>query len=643
MHCRLALPLTSGPPPRLAAVFCIFSWLAIVFYSPGQASGFKHDDFANLVDNSALVTADTTLQSLIDVAFSAEVSPLRRPVAMTSFWVEHVFFAGSSATLIRTNIFLHTLTAASVWLFGALVFASLDSGSQSNQLSERRVSPSWALALFPALVFLFHPYNVSTVLYAIQRMTILSTLFSIWALNFYLVARVCCAEASLGIKKVSFLSASAFSAGLALLSKETALSLLLVIPLIELTLVSTEKPNTLDKFSKTVCLSFPLIFFLGIFYSLGVTPDAIQNAFQGRAFDLSTRLWAECWIVLIYLKQSLIPNIFEMGLHQDNALTDYLSRPAWKNLGAGLSLLVMVALAVLMRRRLPGISFGLAFFLLCHLLESSIIPLELMYEHRNYFALSGLLIGLVYEVRRILRRSNYDLSTWKMFSIAGLFIFTCALLLHMRIQPWANPIEHLAAQSEKNADSVRNPWTLSGIYQRSYLLYGQTEDLEKALYWIDRSSDAEQHYQAAHLAAYALRLRTGRPVGQSTVDDLIEKLRSRPLSAESVSMLKFLNECWLTKKCETDGPDVQRIFSAALTNQQINTKHRRIVAHLALKNSFASGELPPSIEEQLWKIYNDERNDARFREPFAMFLGSQGRVNEALNVALGKEMVRSSD
>ena len=55
-----------------------------------------------------------------------------------------------------------------------------------------------------------------------------------------------------------------------------------------------------------------------------------------------------------------------------------------------------------LRRRLPVVACGILWFFVGHLLESTVIPLELMFEHRNYlpsFAVLLAVIGAVHAVR----------------------------------------------------------------------------------------------------------------------------------------------------------------------------------------------------------------------------------------------------
>ena len=57
-------------------------------------------------------------------------------------------------------------------------------------------------------------------------------------------------------------------------------------------------------------------------------------------------------------------------------------------------MIVVAIIAILVRHRRPLTSLGIAWFLAAHALTASFLPLELVYEHRNYFAALGVLLAM---------------------------------------------------------------------------------------------------------------------------------------------------------------------------------------------------------------------------------------------------------
>ena len=98
-------------------------------------------------------------------------------------------------------------------------------------------------------------------------------------------------------------------------------------------------------------------------------------------------------VIALYLKLFFVPIPGTMSLFHDNfPITHALD-------GTTVLLLVGYVAAIVgafaLRQRAPWIGFGILWFFACHLLESTLIPLELVFEHRNYLAILGLCAALV--------------------------------------------------------------------------------------------------------------------------------------------------------------------------------------------------------------------------------------------------------
>lgn len=84
-----------------------------------------------------------------------------------------------------------------------------------------------------------------------------------------------------------------------------------------------------------------------------------------------------------------------MGLYTDDfSISSSLFDPI-STLWSLLALIALSAGAIALRKRAPTVFAGWLFFLVAHAVESSILPLEMYYEHRNYLPSFGLLLALV--------------------------------------------------------------------------------------------------------------------------------------------------------------------------------------------------------------------------------------------------------
>ena len=80
----------------------------------------------------------------------------------------------------------------------------------------------------------------------------------------------------------------------------------------------------------------------------------------------------------------MLPNLAEMGLHHDDFVISKTLLSPWTTLPAIAGLLALAVGALVLRKKHPLITFGIVFFFVAHALESTIIPLEIAFEHRNY-------------------------------------------------------------------------------------------------------------------------------------------------------------------------------------------------------------------------------------------------------------------
>jgi hypothetical protein len=134
---------------------------------------------------------------------------------------------------------------------------------------------------------------------------------------------------------------------------------------------------------------------LGLAALLLLDPDRILAGYDGRAFDLGERLLTQARVVAMYVGQILLPRLNAMPFFYDGLpySTGWLDPPA--TLASALFLLALAGLGVALRRRRPLAACGIALFFVGHSMESTILPLELAFEHRNYLPSLGLILAAV--------------------------------------------------------------------------------------------------------------------------------------------------------------------------------------------------------------------------------------------------------
>lgn len=419
----LRFPPRSFPAFAVAAV-AIASVLALgaALYWPGLGGPFLLDDFTN----TQLIRLERLdWPHLLGVATSNESGLYGRVIPVLTFAFNYYFSGFSEQPYKYTNLMIHLLVGLSLFWFGGRLLGA--------HLRDAHRSRAWLLSGIAATLWLVHPLQVSTVLYVVQRMAQLSTLFTILALLSFVIGRERIA-AGRPRGGIIMSAGTTLFGGLAVLSKENAILIPLFIALIELLFF---RFRTLAPRPARV-----LHVYLGAFVALPVLAGVAYFSFHAhsfliydyREFTLSERLMTEAHILLFYLRLIFLPRLAAMSLYHD----DFPVTTSF-DLGTALAigiLLGLISLVYFLRARATVLAFSIAWFFIAHSLESTFLPLELVFEHRNYLALYGPCLALTYYAVHFDKRLRSSL-TIRASALAILLGIFC-LLTYMRVDTWSD-------------------------------------------------------------------------------------------------------------------------------------------------------------------------------------------------------------
>ena len=430
---------------KINARYTLPALLVIVFiiYSPGLNGPFLLDDYSNFV---YVQNTDASWQTLKSAALGDGIATPYRPLSRATLILNN-FFSGTEDAFFHklTNLLIHLLTGLVVYIFCSLCLRALDFKQSS-------------IALLVTAVWLLHPLQVSTVLYIVQRMAQLSSLFTLLALIVYLHARL---EEKMGknLTLVQPITGISIFSILALMSKESAALIPLYILAIEYLLFSFNTRNAANRRRLWVLLFifvlFPLI--TGLIYFTGHYEQLLNYA--SRNFTLSDRLLTQSVAVIFYLGQIVFPKLSTMGLFHDD-FTVYRSL----DLMVIFSILSLVALAVLAistRNKYPLISFGIIWFFVSHLLESTVLPLEMVYEHRNYLALFGPVLSIIVSFNLFAARLHLSPTITRIIFFSILIMFS--LQTFYRTLSWSSEENFSATHLINHPESERTHILLAQI------------------------------------------------------------------------------------------------------------------------------------------------------------------------------------
>src|SRR5690606_25683489 len=96
------------------------------------------------------------------------------------------------------------------------------------------------------------------------------------------------------------------------------------------------------------------------------------------------RLMTEPRILFDYLYHLYIPGFEGHGLYQDGYIVSKTLFEPISTIFAIIGIVILLTFSIAYKKKIPLLSLSILFFLVSHLIESTVVGLELYFEHRNY-------------------------------------------------------------------------------------------------------------------------------------------------------------------------------------------------------------------------------------------------------------------
>lgn len=414
----------------------IAAWLT---YHPGLEGDFLFDDFANLPSLGATGPIDNT-PALARYLTSGTADPTGRPVVVASFLIDARDWPADPAPFKRTNLLIHLLNTV---LLASLLL------TLGRRISLNDAHAHYAAVLGAAL-WCIHPFFVSTTLYIVQREAMLPVTFTLAGLLLWLEGR----QRLIHGRPISGACLELLGIGLgtllATLSKANGILLPIYVLLIEHLLLRPKDVVPLPKSHRVITVLLWLPTLLVFAYLLDTARQYLGGPPPfGRDWTLDQRLLTEPRVLWEYLRLLWMPHPFTSGLFNDQIRASTTLADPGTTLPAIIGIVALIAGAWLLRRRSPVCSLAILFFLAGHLIESSAIPLELYFEHRNYLPAM-----LMFWPLAILMTSPGQYRPGGVFLAILIFCSLC-LMTHASAQVWGNVTEQALLWAKLNPDSPR--------------------------------------------------------------------------------------------------------------------------------------------------------------------------------------------
>ena len=357
-------------PGQYAFTFITLLILLLAVYSNSFYGDWHFDDYANIIENPNVQINSLSFSELKQSFIGIYQDRLLRPFSYASFALNYYVGGLNVFGFHLVNFFIHYLSSVFLFLF---IFNTLKLPLCKNQYE----NIAYPVALLATVLWSVHPVFVTSVSYIVQRMTSMAGLFYIMSMYFYLKGRMSKTKG----KSIGFFIFCALAGLASLLTKENAVMLPFSILLFDLLLIQGATKENIKRFLKILIAPLLLFIIVGFLYTGG-----FSNAFSGyagRDFTMYERLLTEPRVIIFYLSLLFYPIHSRLTLLYDIDISHSLLQP-WTTLPAILLILFIIATAIYLCRKRPLMSFCILFFFLNHIIEGTVIPLELIYEHRNY-------------------------------------------------------------------------------------------------------------------------------------------------------------------------------------------------------------------------------------------------------------------
>lgn len=423
---------------RLALIYIAIAALAALIIAPGLTGGFVLDDYPNLALLSQL-PENPTWDQIFSLLQTGIAGMFGRPMAMFTFFLQAEAWPGNPFAFKLVNLLIHLINGALVFLFCLLLGKS-----------DTRYQLLTPLLVFAVLVWLIHPIQITAVLYVVQRMNLLSAMFVLLGLCAYMTARLLYFRHGHKSALVLMLAAPIIAGALAMLGKENGVLIFAYIAVLEFTLLPVPQQDRLFQRLRLAIIAVPMTAL--VIGAIAVLPQVLPS-YDQKPFTLFERILTEFPVLLSYLAAIALPRQSAYGLFHDN-FPVYSSLLALPVLLSVVFFIGAVTAALYYRKRWPLGAFALLWFLAGHAMESTVIPLELYFEFRNYLPLLGIVFALAWLIQHLWKRLD-EVRQMLVPLIVGLFSLWLGFVSVQQSTLWGDPLEHAYAEVYFRPDSPR--------------------------------------------------------------------------------------------------------------------------------------------------------------------------------------------
>ena len=427
----LQRPFSGFPNSNFFAILVI-CLLGFLIYSNTFSNSFVYDDTTSIIEN-------LSLRNIHNLKAIWSFWPTRF-VTYLSFALNYYFYRLNVFSYHLMNTLIHLGSAVLVWWLVSLTFLTpamkhpaLSDGPVFITMKETKISEyRRPISFFISLIFVAHPIQTQAVTYIVQRAASLAGLFYLAALTLFIKSRLLEIQKAPVFKRSVYYTASLLIGFLGMFTKEMFITLPLMILLYDFYFLRTKR-----NFNWKYLVPF---LFLGLIIPLTMLiSKSVNFKTMSRVIEIPPEisqgkyLLTQVHVLMTYIRLLFLP--LNQNLEYDYPISQSLWQiPILLSLGL-LAVIFIMGIKLFSRYRL--LSFGIFWFFLTLLPESSIIPIRaVIFEHRLYLPSIGYGIFLVSILYYSFREKNQIL----LIGIVLSMVIIYSMLTYKRNSIWIDSV-----------------------------------------------------------------------------------------------------------------------------------------------------------------------------------------------------------
>jgi protein O-mannosyl-transferase len=549
-------------PDLLAIAFLVIAGMLV--YSNTLDSPFIFDDINFITQNNPNIhITEISFKSLKEAVLKGH--PNHRELSKISFALNYYYSGETPRGYHIVNITIHILTGILLfWLIKMTlqmpaaridIFLANDSNT-----SEKFLAPI-LISFFAGLIWLLHPLQTNGVTYMCQRMTSMTALFCVLSLLLFVMGRFALQTAHLKTAALHF-AGCLLAGGCAIATKENAVTFPIVIFLFEWYFF--QDLRNIRSYRTLPWIVAGFIIFAGvILIYLGESPfHHILSTYTYREFTLPERLLTELRVVAYYFSLIVFPHPSRLILDHAYPISFSITAPPTTIVSLGLMFgLFLVGAYLAKKERL--LSFCLLWFLVNLVIESSVIGIEIIYEHRLYLPSMMICLMITLVTFRLLK------SAW----FSGYVLLAIALFLgiwtYQRNTIWQNEVSFWMDNVQKSPFKARP-------YQNLAHTFHKMGNYQEAIRYYKKSQKFSPGWTATFYNLGTAYLSIGRYY--DAIEYLNQSIQKMPMNAQVHSLLAKA----LALTGQWDAAEIQYQIALALapSDNQAQKEYEQLISFL---------------------------------------------------------------